>query len=99
MNQSEEYRKLWLQIQETKRRIERAKLKRNIITILCFCAAYFVLFYWIEDPEGWAILDILPVSLLLGVLNFLASAIVFSHLVHVGDSEKAHLASLEKELS
>lgn len=99
MDKKEEYRKLWLQIKETEKKIERAKLKRNVTTILCFAVVYFVIFYIQRDPEGWDILGEALTAIIVSGIHFLANAIIFSQLVHIGDSETKHLEALEKQLS
>ena len=99
MINNEEYRKMWLQIQETERRIERAKLKRNIIAILCFAVAYFALFYSLQKPEGWNILGDALVAIVLAAIHFLVHTLIFSQLFRINNSENSCLESLKKELS
>ncbi len=99
MEHREEYRKLLLQIQETEKKIEHAKLKRNTISILCFSVVYFVIFYVQRRPEGWDVLGEVLAAVVIAGMHFLVNALVFTHLVHIGDSETQQLDRLKEKLS
>ena len=99
MDKRDEYRALWLQIQETEKKFARAKLKRNAIVVLCFSAVFFGVFYMQRNPEGLDILGEALTAIIVGCVHFIVNALVFTHLVHIGDSERKLLESMERKLS
>ena len=91
--------KIWKRRYELEQKFEKAKTKRNIMTILGFAIVYFIAFYWDEQPVGLEILGVLVVSIVASGIHFLVNAAVFGALLRKSEDERKMLEDIDKQLS
>lgn len=92
-------KELYKQLSEMEKKVESARTKRAIKTIMAFAVAIFLILYFTGRPTGFEILgDFLAAIFLAGIL-FLINAIIFGQLFRVSESERIMLENLKKKLS
>lgn len=97
-------RELYKALNEAEKRVEKARLKRALITIAFYSVLSFGIWYICESPKGMDILGILLISMISGVITFFLNTIVFNTLNtksraedNMLDSIRSKITELEKE--
>lgn len=95
MNKLNEYYSL---LRATEAKVEKARNKRTIKTILFFSALYFIAFYLIDKPDGLDILWTYLGSVVIGGLHFFVNAFVFSTLHTRSESENKNVEQIKNRI-
>ena len=95
MNKLNEYYNL---LRATEAKVEKARNKRTIKTILFFSAIYFVAFYLLDKPDGLDILWSCLGSVVIGGLHFFVNAFVFSTLINKSESENKSVEQIKNRI-
>lgn len=78
---------------------EKAKERRNSITILAFAAVFFVFLCIAEKPTGLEYIYAAFAAIVIAAIHFLINAAVFGWLSLKSESERRILDDLKKQLS
>ena len=83
----------------TEKRFEKAKQKRNLITITGFAIAIFLLIWITERPTGVALFGELAAAFVLAGLHFVINGAVFGALFQRSEAERKELERLRNKLA
>lgn len=78
---------------------EKAKERRNAITILAFATVFYALLCIADKPNGLEYIYAAFAAIVIAAIHFFINAIVFGWLFQASESEKAALDYLRKQLS
>jgi hypothetical protein len=81
------------------KQFEKAKEKRNVITILAFAIVFFVLLCIADKPTGLEYIYAAFAAIVIAAIHFLINGFVFSTLFQASESERAALDYMRKQLS
>lgn len=91
--------RLYLSYYELDKKIDKARGKRTIITILVFAAFYFWVLYNISDPVGIEFVYLIVGSVIVGGFHWWINGAIFSQLFQMGREESEALDSIKKRIS
>lgn len=85
-------------LKTTEEKVEKARTKRVIKTILFFSVLYFIAFFFKDSPDGLEVLWTLLTSVFVGGIHFWLNSIVFSSLSTKGEAEKRSIELIENKI-
>lgn len=89
---------LWKKYFAEEKRVEKARTKRAIATVVFFTAVYFLLFYTIEKPTGIGFVVYVIMSIFFAGIHFWVNVTIFGQLVKMGESEQRILDGIKKRI-
>lgn len=92
-------RELYKALNEKEKQIEKSRLKRTLITIAFYSILFFLIWYFLEKPEGVEILGNLIASVFLGGVVFWINAMVFNTLNTKAQEENKALDQIKAKIS
>lgn len=98
MNKNELYKLL----AEEEKRVEKAKTKRNIITILIFATVFFVVFYQIDPPTKVGIVEVIGwylACVFMAGIYFGVNVAIFEALIERSNSENRMIEHIRKQIA